>query len=92
MIDTLLKKLAEFIVAAALAQLGIKDIDDLTAKLAAAFKAELADELGKLDDLPEQVTAELAALPAKVLAGLPDFAAIINSVLAKMNPFGGLGR
>jgi hypothetical protein len=74
--------LAEFIVEAAFAKLGIESADDLFTKLATAFKAEISSELAKLDELPQQVAGELGgqisgvlqqvtAIPGQVLAQLP---------------------
>lgn len=98
MIEKWLKMLAGFIVDAAFAKLGITSLDDLTAKLATAFKAEVADDLAKLDAIPEQVVAavggqingvvqQLAALPQQMLANLPDFGALINQAIQQFNPF-----
>jgi hypothetical protein len=94
MIEKWLKMLAGFIVDAAFAKLGVGSLDDLLAKAAAAFKAELSEDLGKIDDIPGQVITavtgglggvvqQLTAIPAQV-AGIP------GQVLSGLPDFGAL--
>jgi hypothetical protein len=98
MIEKWLKMLAGFIVDALLAKLGIENLDDLLAKAAAAFKAELSEDLGKIDDIPGQVITavtgqlggvvqQLSAIPSQLgqqVAGIP------GQVLSGLPDFGAL--
>jgi hypothetical protein len=79
--DAFWKKLAGFIVDALFAKLGIKDLNDLLAKASAAFKAEMSDELAKLDNLPVEIAKELGDIPAQVIAHLPDFVGVFRGVI-----------
>jgi ABC-type transporter Mla subunit MlaD len=101
--DSFWKKLAGLAVDALLARFGIKPddkltVDDLIGKLTTAVKAELSEELDKLDDIPQQVITEvgqqvngvvqqIANIPAQVVGRLPDFATIIQQAIQNLNPF-----
>lgn len=93
MIEKWLKLLGGFIVDRAFQKLGIPDdfkLDDLLAKAATVFKAELAEDLDKLDDIPQQIIKEIGDLPGQVVSRLPDsvnqFRTLINQAMAAL-PF-----
>lgn len=94
MIEKWLKMLAGFIVDAAFAKLGITSLDDLTAKLATAFKAELSDDLAKLDAIPEQVVAavggQINGVVQQFNGVVQQLAALPQQMLANLPDFGAL--
>lgn len=86
--STFAQLLAKFLFAEFLAWAKVKDVDGLLAKGAVALKAELGDDLAKLDALP----AAVAGLLGSQIAGIPNqFRALINQMLAGLPfPFNGV--
>jgi hypothetical protein len=76
--------LGKAIVQAFLEWAGVKDLDDLLGKAATAIRAELAEDLSQLDDIPEKIIAQVADIPNQILGKLPE---IINQAIAQLNPF-----
>lgn len=98
MIEKWIALLGQAIVTAFLKWANVEDVDALIGEIATAVKAELSEELGKLDDIPRQVIDEVSQqvngvvqqvgnIPGQVIGQLPNFAAIIQQAIGQFNPF-----